>query len=47
MKKRFTSGELRRIKQNKKLIKKIYLLAGINITNAILGGNVYEQFTDI
>lgn len=35
--KQFTNKELRRIKQNKELIKKIYLLAGMNVTNAFLG----------
>lgn len=38
--KQFTNEELDLINKNKKLIKKIYLLGGMNSTNAFLGGNV-------
>lgn len=34
----FAKEELELIKENEELIKKIYLLAGMNVTNAILGG---------
>lgn len=34
----FKREELETIKENEELVKKIYLLAGMNVTNAILGG---------
>lgn len=34
----FAKEELEVIKENEELIKKIYLLAGMNVTNAMLGG---------
>ena len=34
----FEEEELEVIKENEELIKKIYLLAGMNVTNAMLGG---------
>ena len=34
----FTQEELKSAKENEELIKKIYLLGGINGTNAMLGG---------
>lgn len=34
----FTNKELRKIRKNQKLINKIYLLGGMDVTNSILGG---------